>query len=71
MNKYYESKERTVRQVVDEKIKVLEDFYIVDIDNEYTIRKKLIAEIESHPNSDPDVIADRVARTLISNKLYS
>lgn len=33
--------------------------------------KQIVDEIENHPNSDPDVIADRVARTLISNKLYS
>ena len=70
MNKYYAPKERTVKQIVDEKIKVLDDFCIVNLENENAIRKKLLAEIEKHPNTDPDITADRVARTLITEKLY-
>lgn len=71
MGNFYAPKERSVKQVINEKIQVLRDFYIVDDENENAVRKKLLAEISNAPDKDPDVIADRIARAMITEKLYT
>lgn len=61
--------ERTIDVVVEEKMQVLEDFYIVDSNNYDEIKSMLICAIREHPLSSPDSVADRVAKDLISRKL--
>lgn len=69
MGNFWASTNRSKRQVINEKINVLRDFYIVDNDNELDIRKKLAAEIDNAPDKDPDAVADRFARALITARL--
>ena len=61
--------ERTLDVVVDEKMRVLEDFYIVDKSSYGEIRSQLICAIQEHSNFNPDSVADRFAKDLISKKL--
>ena len=60
---------RTVDTIVNEKIKVLREFYVVDIHNEESIRNMLLKAINERPDSNPDAIADRIAKSLIAAKL--
>lgn len=69
MGNFYAPKERSTKQVINEKIRVLRDFCIVDDKNENSVRNKLLAEINNNPDKDPDIIADRIARRMISDKL--
>lgn len=65
---YVPVKDRTVDMVVDEKIIVLEDMRVVDRKNENDIRTTLYKEIHKYPGTDPDIVVDRVARTLIAKR---
>lgn len=67
--KKYVPKPRTVEQIVEEKIQVLRDFYIVDDRNEEEIRTLLTDAVNAEPNRDPDFIVDKVAKNLIADKL--
>lgn len=60
---------RTTEMIVNEKIRVLHEFYIVDGNNEESIRNMLTKAIKDRPDSNPDAIADRIARSLIAEKL--
>jgi hypothetical protein len=61
--------EKIIERIVEEKLNVLEDFYIVDDNNREDIRKELVCAIRENPNSHPDYVADRFAKNLIANKL--
>lgn len=63
------SEPRTLDQIVEEKMEVLEDFYIVDIWNYDEIKSALICAIKEHPMSNPDYVADRFVKDLITKKL--
>lgn len=61
--------ERTFEQAINEKMKVLRDFYIVDKRNEKIIEQKLIDAVKAEPNKNFDIVIDRVAHTMIMNRL--
>lgn len=61
--------ERTLDQAIQEKIKVLKEFYVVDNRNEETIKQQLIDAVNAEPNKNFDIVIDRVAHTLIQRKL--
>ena len=65
----YRKTERSIETIVNEKIKVLREFYVVDDYNEESIRNMLLTAIRDRPDSDPDAVADRVARPLIASRL--
>jgi hypothetical protein len=65
----YVPAERKLDQAINEKIKVLREFYIVDDHNEEAIRQKLIKAVKAEPNKNFDIILDRVAHTMIMNRL--
>lgn len=60
---------RTVDQAVQEKIKVLEDFCIVDFRNREEVEQKLYDAVSAEPNSNFDLVLDRVAHSMIMNRL--
>lgn len=57
-----------IKSLVNEKMKVLRDFYIVDSNNESQMKKLLEQAIGNHPNSDPQVVLDHAASVLIKKK---
>jgi hypothetical protein len=59
------------KTLVNEKMRVLKEFYIVDDDNRDEIRAYLEAALAQYPNRDPAVVLDHAARTLIKNKLMT
>lgn len=61
--------QRGVKEAVDEKIRVLKDFYIVDTDNENTIRAQMKAELNRRSDVDFDRVLDSFAKRLIEEKL--
>lgn len=65
---YVPVKARTVDTIVDEKMIVLEELCVVDRKNEKDIRARLYEEIRKYPGTDPDIVVDRMARTLISKR---
>jgi hypothetical protein len=58
----------STKTLIREKLKVLQEFYIVDCNNIEEIQKYLEQAIESHPNSDPQVALDQAASVLIKKK---
>lgn len=60
---------RTADQAIQEKLKVLREFHIVDDRNEKSIKQKLIEAVEAEPKKNFDIILDRVAHTMIMNYL--
>lgn len=62
---------RTAKKAVEEKMLVLEEFCIVDKNNEREIRAMLWEAIHKYPNRDFDIVLDQVAKALISEKLNS
>ena len=60
--------QRNVKDAVEEKIKVLKEFYIVDKNNEAAIRAQMQAEIERRSDVDFDRVLDSFARKLIDAK---
>ena len=59
---------RGVKEAINEKIKVLKDFCIVDKTNEETFRARMKAEIERRPDVDFDRVLDSFAKNLIGEK---
>lgn len=53
------------KKLIDEKMTVLEEFYVVNLENQHTIRARLEKAIAMYPNSDPAAVLDRVAREMI------
>lgn len=60
---------RDLEKSVREKMKVLQDFYVVDEDNYDEIYEELIRPLRMHPERDIDAALDRAARNLIMGKL--
>ena len=60
---------RTVKKAIDEKMKVLKEFCVVDIRNEDKIREKLEKAVAGKPEMDFDMVLDRVAKRMINEKL--
>ena len=60
---------KTVDSIINEKIKVLKDFCVVNVRNEESIRNKFIIAIRDNPNRDPNVIVDAIAKSLIVESL--
>ena len=60
---------RGVKEAINEKIRVLKDFYIVDKTNEDEIRNQMQAEIERRSDVDYDRVLDSFAKKLIDKKL--
>ena len=58
-------------RAIDDKLQVLKDFYIIDDKNEDEYRKVLSSAIRAEPNTHHDIVLDRIARKLISEKMYS
>ena len=65
--RHYEPR-RTAEQAVEEKMRVLKDFYVVDQNNADDIRRRLKLAIADEPNTDFDIVLDRVAKTLIAKR---
>lgn len=61
--------QRDVNDAINEKIKVLKDFYIVDKRNEEAVRAQMKAEIERRSDVDFDRVLDTFAKKLIDKKL--
>ncbi len=59
---------RDTNQAINEKIKVLKEFYIVDKTNEESIRAQMQAEIERRSDVDFDRVLDSFAKKLIGEK---
>lgn len=68
-NPYYLASKPSVDEAVDAKMKVLEEFYIVDKMNYDEIKSQLLEAIKSQPGKDYELVLDRVAHTLIAAKL--
>lgn len=68
---HYVPAERTLNQAIQEKMKVLKEFYVVDRNNEKQIKQRLIDAVNAEPTKDFDIVLDRVAQTLIKEKLDS
>ena len=66
---YHQQVPVTDKQVINAKIQVLRDFYIVDDKNEDEIRNLLECALRAEPHKDRDVILDREAKKLIEEKL--
>ena len=60
---------RNLKESVRAKLILLEDFYVIDPDEEDQYRKMLYAAVEKEPGTDYDIILDRIAKNLISEKL--
>ena len=65
----YVGKPVTIDDIINEKIKVLRDFYIVDATNEESIRNELVIAVRDNPHRDPNAVIDSIAKTLIAEKL--
>lgn len=59
---------RGIKQAINEKIRVLKDFYIVDKSNEETVRAQMQAAIDERPNVEFDRVLDSFAKKLIGEK---
>ena len=57
--------EITTEKLIEEKMNVLEEFYVVNRENQHHIRKRLEKAITTYPKSDPAAVLDRVAREMI------
>lgn len=60
---------RTPQKAIDEKIKVLREFYVVDTRNEDAVREKLEKAIAERPDVHFDTVIDRIAKQMIAEKL--
>ena len=69
LNRKQTPEEKTMNQIIEEKLQVLEDFYIVDNSNREEIKKAIVCAIRENPKSNPDYVVDRFAKNLIANKL--
>lgn len=59
----------TPKQAVNEKLRVLRDFYIVDDTNKKEYKKLLLDEVAKYPHRDPEIVLDQLASILIMKKL--
>ena len=56
-------------RLIDDKMRVLRDFYVVNDANRFWIRERLEKAVAANPNSDPAFTLDRIARELIMTSL--
>lgn len=66
---YRVTAKQTVKQVIDEKMKILREFYVMDDDNQEDIKQKLQDAVDAHPDKDYERILERVTHTMIMEKL--
>jgi hypothetical protein len=59
----------TIGSLVNQKMQVLRDFYIVDENNEVKVREYLMQYLRDHPNHDPQIALDHAASPLIRDKM--
>ena len=59
----------SVKRAVDEKMRVLREFCVVNDKNAEQIRQKLLNAIVSESDHDYEMVLDRHARKLIAEKL--
>lgn len=59
----------TVKEAIAAKMKVLREFCIMNDRNKDQIQKMLQDAIDAQPDKDYELVLDRVAHTLISQKL--
>lgn len=65
---HYECR-RTVDRAINDKMRVLKDFCVVNHTNEEEIRKMLVLAVRDDLNTHYDIVLDRVAKRLISEKI--
>lgn len=66
---YMKSRYVTAERAIEDKLQVLRDFYIVDNKNEEEYRKVLLLAVHDDPNTQFDIVLDRVAKRMIAEKL--
>ena len=59
----------TLKQAINEKMRVLREFYAVDERNDTKVRQLLEAAVRESPNRDYEIVLDHIARRLIFEKL--
>lgn len=59
----------TIKQAINEKMRVLREFYVVDERNDTNVRQLLETAVVSSPHRDYEIVLDHVARRLIFEKL--
>ena len=59
----------TADKAIENKLQVLKDFYIIDNRNEDEYRKVLSSAVKKEPDTHFDIVLDRVAKKLISERL--
>lgn len=65
-----EAKLPTPDEAIEEKIQVLKDFYVINNrEQEKSVRAKLREALVKEPRRDPYIVLDRVARTMILERL--
>ena len=62
--------EKSTKQVVKDKMRVLDDFGICDVNNKDMI-VKLQDEIAKYPDKDPRIVLDAYCRPMIHKKVNS
>lgn len=65
----YKPEPHTIEAIVDEKMKILEEFYVVDKNNYDSIRADILAELRKVDSQRYEYAADRIARRYITEKL--
>lgn len=58
-----------MKKAIEEKLKVLKEFCVVDTRNEATIRERLEKAVAERPDMHFDLVLDRTARRMINEKL--
>ena len=66
MGKGISKASRTINNLIKERISLLWDFGICNRSNEGEIRLKLKNEIDKHPESDPDLVLERITSRMIN-----
>lgn len=61
---------KSINQAVKDKMRVLNDFYICDLDDE-EMKAKLYAELEKNPNKHPREVLDYFCRPMIQKVVGS
>lgn len=67
--KKYVPVKRDPNKAIDDKMKVLREFCVVDRRNEQQIEQMLIDAINANPERDYEIVLDQVARALIKKRL--
>lgn len=62
--------EKSTKQTIKDKMRVLDDFGICDIDDKNMIAK-LQDEIAKYPDKDPRIVLDTYCRSMIHKKVNS